>query len=315
MTANAPAELSNELAAILVSRWPASTTPVDEALGARLIEAHRKSVVAWPELGLTAQRFIEYLAERLDPSRPLADAIEAAEVTDLYLACACAEGLPAAHAAFESQHLATLGPALARIDPSPAFADEVRQTLRIRLLIGDVAGDRAPAILHYRGKGPLRHWLGVVATRAALTLRGQGQPWASLDDVVLHASLDSPELHNLRSLYLDDLRQATREAVSETLAELGPEARNLLRWHLVQGVSLRKIAVARGTYVMAVARQYTRIRGAILDRIRVKARERMGLAPAEADSLVAALVSRISITISRLFEAPPGAGSPGPDGS
>jgi RNA polymerase sigma-70 factor, ECF subfamily len=302
----APAEVQSELAAILVSRWTGEVCQPADTLGAQLVEACRAGAAAWPAIELGADRFTAYLAERLDPGRPPEQALAAICIADLYLTCACAARVPAALEAFDSQYLAGLGGLLARIDPSPAFADEVRQTLRIRLLVGDEKQDRAPSILQYRGQGPLRRWLAVVATRSALNLRKEAQPWVSLDEALLDASLDSPELQSLRGVYLDDLRQATREAVTESLAALTPEERNLLRWHLVDQVSLRKIAVARGTYVMAVAREYARIRGSIMDLVRRKTQERTGLSATEAESLLNELASRISITISRLFDEPKG---------
>ncbi len=306
MTANGPAradaESSRELTAILVSRWPGASATIDESLGTQLEELHRTAASAWPDLEVDAPRFIEYLAERLDGSRPAAQALAEVEVADLYLACACAARVPAALAAFESQHLSALAPIVARVDASPAFIDEVTQAVRIRLLVGNVGGDSLPAILQYRGKGPLRGWLSVVATRTAMSLKRHGPPRATLEEAVLQASLDNPELQSLHNLYLDDLREVIRAALSGTLASLAPESRNLLRWHLLQGVSLRKIAGLRNTHVMTVAREYARIRSAIHAQIRQQAQARLGLGAAEADSLVAALASRISITISRLFD-------------
>jgi RNA polymerase sigma-70 factor, ECF subfamily len=307
----AAAEVQSDLAAILVSRWTGESCAPGDALGAQLADACRAGAAAWPAVELPAERFTEYLAERLDPALPPERALAATCVPDLYLTCACAARNPAALEAFESHYLSALVGQVSRIDPSPAFADEVRQTLRIRLLMGDEQHDRAPAILQYRGQGPLRRWLAVVATRTALNMRKEGQPWVSLDEAVMDASLDSPELQNLRGVYLDDLRQATREAVTESLGELTPEERNLLRWHLVDRVSLRKIAVARGTYVMAVAREYARIRASIMDRVRRKAQERTGLSSTEAASLLNDLASRISITISNLFDEPSSQAGPG----
>jgi hypothetical protein len=43
------------------------------------------------------------------------------------------------------------------------MADELRQTLRVRLLAGP-----SPKIASYKGSGPLSGWVRVVATRIAL---------------------------------------------------------------------------------------------------------------------------------------------------
>ncbi len=62
---------------------------------------------------------------------------------DLRLARAAAHGEPAAIAGVEAL-LADLGPAVRRIDGSPAFGDEVRRAARVRLLVAD---ERARAVL------------------------------------------------------------------------------------------------------------------------------------------------------------------------
>ena len=301
MGSEATAEV--DLTAIMVSRWPPGAGDPDDSLGAKLSHAHGAAAAVWPGVEVTPEQFIEYLAERADTTLPPAAALAALALEDLYLACGCAAQRPTALAAFEGQYLPSIGAQVARIDPSAEFADEVRQTLRIFLLVGGGPDARPPAILQYRGQGPLRRWLGVVAARAALSLKRDQKPWVDLDEAVMVASVHSPELQHLRGVYLDDLRAATREAVTEVLAALSPEDRNLLRWHLVDKVSLRKIAAARNTYVMAVARQYAKIRASIQERIREKARARTGLASAEADSLLSAMASNISITVSGLFEA------------
>ena len=297
------ADLNAELAALFLERWPEGT-PEDPGLGARLIEVHAAAQTAWPDLGIGAELLAGYLSERADITRPPDQALAGLASNDLYLACACARQIPTALAAFDAHHLAALGGVVGRIDPSPSFADELKQLLRVRLLVG--GEDGIPAILQYRGQGSLRGWLGVVATRAALELkRGGEQRWVDLEEVVLQASSETPELRYLRGKHLHDVRQDTRTAVAEALAELAPAARNLLRWHLVDNVSLRKIAVARGTYVVAVAREYARIRAGILARVRLKLQGRIGLSAAEADSLLAAMASRISITLGRLLESQP----------
>jgi RNA polymerase sigma-70 factor (ECF subfamily) len=49
-------------------------------------------------------------------------------------------------------------------DASATFVDDVRQALRVRLLVE--AGGRA-RLADYAGRGPLRGWIGVAAARVA----------------------------------------------------------------------------------------------------------------------------------------------------
>src|SRR5689334_9841943 len=55
---------------------------------------------------------------------------------DLFLAWACLEGDPVAWRELSRLYLARVPQWVARIDPSPAFADEVRQRIAERMLAG-----------------------------------------------------------------------------------------------------------------------------------------------------------------------------------
>src|SRR5262249_28596771 len=114
----------------------------------RMLAAGR---AAWPKVRLAPERFEAFLAERLPRSADPAQ-MGGLHAADLYLACACAEGDRAALEALEQGPLAVCAAAAARVDRSPAFADEVTQTLRQRLLSPE---DGRPRILEYEGRAPL----------------------------------------------------------------------------------------------------------------------------------------------------------------
>src|SRR5262245_27326419 len=87
----------------------------------RMLAAGR---AAWPKVRLAPGRFEAFLEERLpdgvDPAQ-----VEELHAADLYLACACAEGDRAALEALEQGPMLVCASAAARVDQSPAFADEV----------------------------------------------------------------------------------------------------------------------------------------------------------------------------------------------
>src|SRR5438552_1945842 len=95
---------------------------------------------AWPDLRVEPAAVVAQAARNLPPALAadaLPAAIAALHAEDLHLACACASGSPAALSAFDRSILSggALRPALKRIDASAAFADEVRQSLREKLLL------------------------------------------------------------------------------------------------------------------------------------------------------------------------------------
>src|SRR5688572_33291625 len=89
---------------------------------------------------------------------------------DVALAQACAAGDPAALATFEQRCLgAPLDRVLMRLGATSAEIDEVKQQLRLKLLVAEP--DRKPRITEYSGRGALEAWVRVVAVRAFLDLR------------------------------------------------------------------------------------------------------------------------------------------------
>src|SRR5579884_1384958 len=112
---------------------------------------------AWPGVDVADADF----AAAVERHRPAPE-----HLADLYLATACAAGNAAALAAFERTHLSQVAAFVARTDSDPAFAEEVRQRLREKLLVG-----QPPRISEYAGQGPLGGWVRVAAVRMALDLR------------------------------------------------------------------------------------------------------------------------------------------------
>jgi RNA polymerase sigma-70 factor (ECF subfamily) len=289
---------SSLAAAFLSGRPPDADGGSAEELEAALEKAVAAGRAAWPGIDLAPEEVAAYLGERCDPAEPPMAALAALHVSDLYLACACVAGSAAAIAALEEQHLTRVAQVACRFDPSPGFGDEITQRVRIALLVGreDGQGQPEPKIALYRGKAALSNWVTVVATRTAINHHRQEAPMTELDELLDVASAESPELELLRRRHLGDFRRLMRDALAEALADLTPEARNLLRWHLVENLSLRKIAVLRGSNVSAISREYARIRALIRDRIVELVKTRTGLPVRELDSLMTVLISRISLS-------------------
>jgi RNA polymerase sigma-70 factor, ECF subfamily len=285
-------------AAFLAQRPPDSEAGSMEDLEAALERALEAGRTAWPEVQIGGDDFAAYLGERTDPGEAPVAALSSLHLTDLYLACACASGEPRAIAALEDKYLIWVGPQVASLDASKTFADEMRQTLRIRLLMGkhDARGPTEPKIIQYRGKAKLASWLAVIATRTAIDLTKKEARLTELDEVLEVASAESPELELLRGRYLGNFQTAVKDAVVEAMSVLTPEERNLLRWHLVEKLSLRKIAALRGSNVSAMSREYARIRASIRECIVEKLRAQTGLPRKELDSLMTVLISRITLT-------------------
>lgn len=135
-------------------------------LEGRLAELLATARAAWPDLPLPAATFLRHLAERFPEGSSPVISLQTLHAADFYLACACAHGIPAAHAVLDAQFLPKVDEAVARVGGSGGDAVEVRQRLRERLLTPEEG--KAPRIAEYQGTGPLAAWLSAAAVRTAL---------------------------------------------------------------------------------------------------------------------------------------------------
>ncbi len=252
---------------------------------------------AWPGVEVPLAAFASYLAARRTEQAPPAE-----RACELYLACACASGSPAALAVFEQRFLSHVPAFLGRLALPDSTLAEVKQLLRAKLFIS--AGPGPAKIAEYAGQGALLGWLRVVAMRTAISLLRQrsDQPLADLggDDQVMAATED-PELTYLRGRYQSEFK----EAFAAALAQLKSEQRNLLRLHLVEGMNIDKLGVMFQIHRATAARWLHSAREAVFTETRRLLQERLRLSPAEFDSLVRVLRSQLDLSVARLLVEPP----------
>jgi RNA polymerase sigma-70 factor (ECF subfamily) len=182
------------------------------------------------------------------------------------------------------------------VDASPAFAADVCQKLRIRLLVRD--GDIPPRIVRYTGEVPLSAWIRVIALRLALNAK-RGPLMAARDDEseAEGTSLDDPELEYLRSQYKAPFVRALQEAIGG----LPKDDRTILRLHYVDGVNIDGIGRVFQVHRATVARWLVRIRAEVLARAKQRLAEQVGAEPDEASSVIGALAGEIDVSISRVL--------------
>lgn len=248
---------------------------------------------AWPEVELSAEDFVRHLAShRLDGD------LAALYGGDLYLACACSQGTASALAAFERAILPNVPAFVARIDSSPAFADEVRQLLRTKLLVA--AEGAAPKIGEYAGAGSLLGWIKVAAVRTALNLRRnrEDRPHAEIDDATVGQIALEPEVDVLRAQHQQTFQTALRDAFQS----LSAEDRNILRMHFAGGLTGDRIAELMQVNRSTIVRRLARIRMEMFQETRRLLSQRLRLPPAELDSFIQAMRSRLNLSLTSLLK-------------
>jgi RNA polymerase sigma-70 factor (ECF subfamily) len=266
----------------------------DGALAAAWAQARR----TWPAVDLDQERFFAHVRGHAGDTPP-----EQLCLTDLYLACACAAGILGAAEALEARYGPELDRLLARLGAAGAHGDEVKQRLRARLLVA--AEGAAPKIAHYAGRGDLWRWIKVAATREAISLlrrerRQVNQEDDALEDVVSPA--ESQELELLKRTY----RREFKAAFHETLEELGPRPRTILRYYLIDGLNIDQIGAVYGVHRATAARWIERIREDLLLGTRERLAARIQVGRAELDSIMRLIRSQLDVSIQRILAAGPG---------
>lgn len=251
----------------------------------------------WPGVSVSAVELADRaraaVADQADPGA----ALSALHAADLYLATALTHGDPAALAAFDAAVLSAVGDFVKRIDPSAAFADEVRQELRERILVAPPDG--APRIAEYRGSGPLGGWVRVAAVRVAHNLR-RGEK-ARRQRQQAHAPTPGqpvdPEMDYLRQHY----GAVVQSAIARALGGLAPDERVLLSMHFIEGVSSERIATMSKVHGATIRRRIARLQ----ERIRLEARrlltEELRAQPGELTSVLRLVKSDFHMSVSRLL--------------
>jgi RNA polymerase sigma-70 factor (ECF subfamily) len=261
------------------------STPIDfdAVLGDVLGAAQR----TFPTFCLPPDVFVAYLRERLPPDLPPPIALRRMHTSDLYLACACAHGHADAIAVFEERCLGQLDRALSRIGIDRDMVAEVKQEIRHRVLVGD--GDHAE-IVDFSGRGDLRGWVRVMATRQALRATED-------DELGQHlVSVEPPMFDHVKEFY----RREFKGAFETALRALPHREKTLLRQHYIDGATLDELAVLYRVHRATAARVLGRAREMVLASTRDRLMSELDVPSQELDSILRMIWSRIEFSLRAL---------------
>ncbi|NPD24439.1 sigma factor-like helix-turn-helix DNA-binding protein [Corallococcus exiguus] len=252
---------------------------------------------AWPSVALATESFLRHLALHLPDTGAVA-VLRECHAADLYLACACGEGHPAALRAFE-QHLLQQVPS--RLASMPRTqVDEALQLLRERLLMG--SGGEPPRILTYSGRGALLAWVVISTARIASQLKTRDARQELFDEppeaLVQLLSTGDPEHELLRK----DLRELLVDVLRKVLEALPPRERTLLRLHHLHGFTMDRLATMYGESRSGVARRVLQSRERLLKLLRAELAGRLKPDDAALDSLLGLVNSQLDLSLNRLME-------------
>ncbi|GAC1594211.1 MAG: hypothetical protein NVS3B20_18800 [Polyangiales bacterium] len=274
---------------------PASHDAFAEAKLATILEDAQR---AWPTIALSPDHFFPYLGARLEtPSEGSAwDALGALRTSDLYLACACVMGVSGAASALEATFFGDLTLSLRSF--SPEIIDDVKQILREDLLMA--RGACPPKLAEYRGRGDLRAWLRVVATRIALKqIRSERKGIHESEQVLLdaHAEGDDPELLLMKGRYLG----AFKGAFAASFEALDDREKNILRHYFVDGLTVERMASVYGVHRVTASHWLSRAREKLGQHIKTSLRRQLRVSEREYTSIVRLVESQLDLSLKRVL--------------
>lgn len=274
--------------------WPASH---HADVWSEVIAAAR---VAWPTVALANERFVGYLRERLPAGIELEAALRQLHTSDLYLACACADGDPGALAAFDDHCLSIVDLALRRLRMDADAISEVKQRLRGTLLVAERG---SPRIAGFAGRGDLRRWIRVLAVHEAFAVLRHARRHVAPDEdrlVELVARGASPELDYIKRVYRREFELALREGIQA----LSDRERTLIRQHFLDGVTIFQLARLHRVHRVTAGRWLEAARDTILATTRARLVTRLDVAPGEIESIIRLVLSQLELSLRPLFRRP-----------
>jgi RNA polymerase sigma-70 factor len=295
------------LCEIFLESAPAGTAvPGDRSDLERLLDqAFETARAPWPDLSLTAVQFIRHVAEHLplnSHGQPVELVLKSLHLSDLYLACTCALGVPRAADILERDYLAKVPGILRRHRHSPEMIDDVCQKLREKLVLH-------AHVATYTGEGKLWSWVEVIAKRMA---NQEARPTASESSGLSKLIAGFASTGDLeKDVLKKNLMAEFQSALSAAGSTLSDEQRALLKLHYRNGLSEAKLAMLFKTSQPTISRRLKSAREAIFNETKHRLRERLGLAEKDFDSFLADVQSQwLDLSLSQLFGGSEGSAPP-----
>lgn len=286
-------------AAVLLAHAPPGSR--SQLVGGPELSAQLEELIAsaheqWPRTWLPCGVFFEFIAQRLPEEGDALSALGTMAIPDLYLACACVQGEESALRAFTEQCFPVVLAAVRRVARGVELAEDIQQIVFEKVFYR--RGNQEPRIARYSGRGSLKNWIRMVAIRETqdyFRRHQREQPSMSAEvERCLLAEHDA-EMAMLKRRYRKAFDLAFREAV----ASLTSRERNILRYHIVDGLELQTIARLYRVHRVTMSRWVRRIREQVIDHTRRELSRRLGASPEDVSSIMRVVRSRLDASISQ----------------
>jgi RNA polymerase sigma-70 factor, ECF subfamily len=255
---------------------------------------HARGRDAYPSLRVDEEAFRRLLRRALDAEPPVE--LDALAVEDLYLACACAEGVRGAAAAFERKFQGAFRRAIARVLKDSAQRQDAEQRLRQHLLVAERG--RPARIAEYLGRAPLESWVSVTALRLAISCSRQTSADRRLQVKALaEITAADPE----RLLIREEVRAELNAAVAGAVARLPGRERLALRLFLVSGMSATAIGKALGVTQQGASKYLANARDRLRADVQATLKKRLKLHTDDLTSLMRVITSQFDVSLAQVL--------------
>lgn len=257
----------------------------------------------YPLIQVKEEDFSRHLAKSLAASeQELLSAFRQCHVRDLYLAFACSCKDPEAMKAFEAEYEGCLGGILSGFRLPADVGEDLKQEIYRKIFVGD--GQSEKKILQFSGLGSLEAWVRVVASRCVLEhLRKRTRDPILAENVLVDTLCQSQkDLWNqmIKQQYQPDLKTCFREA----LQSLSRRERAVLKYRVLDALSVKEIARILGIHRVSVSRLLAQARSKLLQKSHEMLANQLQLPPPEVNSLVQLLTSGLDVSLSGVLKKP-----------
>ena len=256
--------------------------PVDEHL-----KAGRE---AWPGIVVEAARFASEVQRRAKDA-----ALDSLKGADLYLSIAASDGDERAVGIVRDMLEKEVAYASAK---TTATRDQIAE---VTAVISRVLFVEPGALREYSGRGHLKGYLSVIATRELFkTVNKARKEVAIEDDGVIDRLIphSDPELSILRAQY----REVVDDAMRAAIATLDERGRALLRYAFVDGWNVDRVGQLYNVHRATAARWIATVREKLGETIRDQLAARLEIQGSDVDSIVRLVQSRIDVSLDRMLK-------------
>lgn len=232
---------------------------------------------------------------------PVEDWLDKCMMEELYLAFGCLWGSDEALQIVQQQSESMLQQIVKRFATPPLMPEELQQELWIRLFVS--TEKRQAKISTYTGQGPLNAWIRVTAVRACIDYT-RTHPHLKREKVTEKQDLLALPEQTL-DVELDFLKHEYREhfkdAFARGVASLPSRDRMLLRYHVVDGLSIDQLGALFQFHRSTAARHLNQARQRLLEATEEELMKELHISKTEFHSVMRLIQSRWEVSVQRLL--------------